>query len=143
MSRYTGLWVAMKCVTDVVESSASVDVDPARVQIVLPEDALPEGGLNIRWPDSPLAQEARLLDHKWYAALAYVRANKLNRVVLDSPRANFGIMTAGKAYLDVRQALNDLGLDEAACAEAGIRVMKVGCIWPLDAQGARESWNMR
>nr|WP_315526108.1 indolepyruvate ferredoxin oxidoreductase family protein [uncultured Achromobacter sp.] len=138
MSRYTGLWVAMKCVTDVVESSASVDVDPARVQIVLPEDALPDGGLNIRWPDSPLAQEARLLDHKWYAALAYVRANKLNRVVLDSPRANFGIMTAGKAYLDVRQALNDLGLDEAACAEAGIRVMKVGCIWPLDAQGARD-----
>ncbi|MDR6602144.1 indolepyruvate ferredoxin oxidoreductase [Achromobacter deleyi] len=138
MSRYTGLWVAMKCVTDVVESSASVDVDPARVRIVLPDEALPEGGLNIRWPDSPLAQEARLLDHKWYAALAYVRANKLNRVVLDSPRATFGIMTAGKAYLDVRQALNDLGLDEAACAEAGIRVMKVGCIWPLDAQGARE-----
>ncbi|MBB1595349.1 indolepyruvate ferredoxin oxidoreductase family protein [Achromobacter sp. UMC46] len=138
MSRYTGLWVAMKCVTDVVESSASVDVDPARVQIVLPDEALPEGGLNIRWPDSPLAQEARLLDHKWYAALAYVRANKLNRVVLDSPQATFGIMTAGKAYLDVRQALNDLGLDEAACAEAGIRVMKVGCIWPLDAQGARE-----
>ncbi len=138
MSRYTGLWVAMKCVTDVVESSASVDVDPARVRIVLPEDPLPEGGLNIRWPDSPLAQEARLLDHKWYAALAYVRANKLNRVVLDSPRAHFGIMTAGKAYLDVRQALNDLGLDEAACEQAGIRVLKVGCIWPLDAQDARE-----
>jgi indolepyruvate ferredoxin oxidoreductase len=138
MSRYTGLWVAMKCVTDVVESSASVEVDPDRVQVVLPEDALPEGGLNIRWPDTPLAQEARLLDHKWYAALAYVRANKLNRVVLDSPQAHFGIMTAGKAYLDVRQALNDLGLDEAACSEAGIRVLKVGCIWPLDAQDARE-----
>nr|WP_225596883.1 indolepyruvate ferredoxin oxidoreductase family protein [Achromobacter sp. ACM04] len=138
MSRYTGLWVAMKCVTDVVESSASVEVDPDRVQVVLPEDVLPEGGLNIRWPDTPLAQEARLLDHKWYAALAYVRANKLNRVVLDSPQAHFGIMTAGKAYLDVRQALNDLGLDEAACSEAGIRVLKVGCIWPLDAQDARE-----
>jgi indolepyruvate ferredoxin oxidoreductase len=122
----------------VVESSASVEVDPDRVQVVLPEDALPEGGLNIRWPDTPLAQEARLLDHKWYAALAYVRANKLNRVVLDSPQAHFGIMTAGKAYLDVRQALNDLGLDEAACSEAGIRVLKVGCIWPLDAQDARE-----
>src|SRR3546814_2877360 len=111
MSRYTGLWVAMKCVTDVVESSASVAVDPARVQIVLPAGPLPEGGLNIRWPDSPLAQEARLLDHKWYAALDYVRANRLNRVVLDSPQARFGIMAAGKAYLDVRQALNDLGLD--------------------------------
>ncbi|MBO9327633.1 indolepyruvate ferredoxin oxidoreductase family protein [Achromobacter xylosoxidans] len=138
MSRYTGLWVAMKCVTDVVESSASVDVDPERVRIALLPDALPEGGLNIRWPDTPLAQEARLLDHKWYAALAYVRANKLNRIVLDSPQAHFGIMTAGKAYLDVRQALNDLGLDEAACREAGIRVLKVGCIWPLDAQDARE-----
>ncbi|SAI19756.1 indolepyruvate ferredoxin oxidoreductase [Bordetella ansorpii] len=137
MSRYTGLWVAMKCVTDVVESSASVEFDPQRVQAVLPSDALPEGGLNIRWPDTPLAQEARLLDHKWYAALAYVRANGLNRVVLDSPDARFGIMTAGKAYLDVRQALNDLGLDETACKAAGIRLLKVGCIWPLDAQDAR------
>jgi len=137
MSRYTGLWVAMKCVTDVVESSASVDIDPDRVRIVLPDTPLPEGGLNIRWPDTPVAQEARLLNHKWYAALDYVRANGLNRVVLDSPDARFGIMTAGKAYLDVRQALSDLGLDEAACRIAGIRVMKVGCVWPLDAQGAR------
>ncbi|OZI42597.1 indolepyruvate ferredoxin oxidoreductase [Bordetella genomosp. 5] len=137
MSRYTGLWVAMKCVTDVVESSASVSVSPDRVSIVLPEGALPEGGLNIRWPDSPLAQEARLLDHKWYAALAYVRANRLNRIEIDSPRARFGIMTAGKAYLDVRQALLDLGLDDDACRAIGLRLMKVGCIWPLDAQDAR------
>jgi len=138
MSRYSGLWVAMKCVTDVVESSASVDVDPDRVKTIIPEDfVLPEGGLSIRWPDSPLQQEARLLDHKWYAALAYVRANKLNRVVIDSPDATFGIMTAGKAYLDVRQALVDLGLDDATCAQVGLRVFKVGCVWPLDAQDAR------
>jgi indolepyruvate ferredoxin oxidoreductase len=127
MSRYSGLWVSMKCVTDVVESTASVDIDPERVQIVLPDDfAMPEGGLNIRWPDTPLQQEARLLDHKWYAALAYVRANRLNRVVLDSPNARFGIMTAGKAYLDVRQALADLGLDDDTCQRIGIRVYKVG-----------------
>ncbi|AOZ02909.1 indolepyruvate ferredoxin oxidoreductase [Cupriavidus sp. USMAHM13] len=139
MSRYSGLWVAMKCVTDVVESTASVEIDPERVQVVLPEDfAVPAGGLNIRWPDPPLAQEARLLDHKWYAALAYIRANKLNRVVLDSPQARFGIMTAGKAYLDVRQALVDLGLDDDTCRRIGIRVFKVGCVWPLDAQDARE-----
>ncbi|TWG87034.1 indolepyruvate ferredoxin oxidoreductase [Cupriavidus gilardii J11] len=138
MSRYSGLWVAMKCVTDVVESSASVDIDPERVRIVMPDDfAMPEGGLNIRWPDPPLAQEARLLDHKWYAALAYVRANKLNRVVLDSPVARFGIMTAGKAYLDVRQALADLGLDDDTCRRIGIRLLKVGCVWPLDAHDAR------
>lgn len=103
MSRYSGLWVSMKCVTDVVESTASVDMDPERVQVVLPEDfEVPKGGLNIRWPDPPLDQEARMLDHKWYAALAYIRANRLNRVVIDSPKARFGIMAAGKAYLDVR-----------------------------------------
>ena len=86
--------------TDVVESSASVDIDPHRTEIVLPTDfILPEGGLNIRWPDPPLVQEARLLDYKWYAALAYVRANKLDRIEIDSPSARFGIMTGGKAYL--------------------------------------------
>ncbi|CAH0440635.1 indolepyruvate ferredoxin oxidoreductase family protein [Ralstonia pseudosolanacearum] len=138
MSRYSGLWVAMKCVTDVVESSASVDVDPHRAEIVLPEDfVMPAGGLNIRWPDPPLVQEARLLDYKWYAGLAYVRANKLDRVVLDAPQARFGIMTAGKAYLDVRQALVDLGLDDETCRRIGIRLYKVGCVWPLEAHGAR------
>jgi indolepyruvate ferredoxin oxidoreductase len=137
MSRYSGLWVAMKCVTDVVESSASVDIDPHRTQIVIPTDfAMPEGGLNIRWPDPPLVQEARLLDYKWYAALAYVRANKLDRIEIDSPHARFGIMTAGKAYLDVRQALADLGLDDETCARIGVRLYKVGCVWPLEAQGA-------
>ncbi len=139
MSRYSGLWVAMKTVTEVVEASASVEVDPERVRIVLPEDfAMPAGGLNIRWPDSPLEQEARLLDYKWYAALAYVRANRLNRIVIDSPRAWFGILTGGKAYLDTRQALDELGLDEAACARIGIRVFKCGVVWPLEAVTARE-----
>ncbi|SDV48270.1 indolepyruvate ferredoxin oxidoreductase family protein [Chitinasiproducens palmae] len=138
MSRYSGLWVALKCVTDVVESSASVDVEPDRVQIRLPDDfTLPPEGLNIRWPDPPLVQEARLVDYKWYAALAYVRANRLDRVVIDSPTARFGIVSAGKAYLDVRQALDDLGLDETLCAQVGIRLYKVGCVWPLEAQGMR------
>ncbi|MGX5883218.1 indolepyruvate ferredoxin oxidoreductase family protein [Burkholderia gladioli] len=139
MSRYSGLWVSLKCVTDVVESSASVDIDPHRANIVLPEDFLmPEGGLNIRWPDPPLVQEARMIDHKWYAALAYVRANRLDRIEIDSPQARFGIMTAGKAYLDVRQALTDLGLDDQTCARIGIRLYKVGCVWPLEAQGAQQ-----
>ncbi|WP_246796484.1 indolepyruvate ferredoxin oxidoreductase family protein [Burkholderia perseverans] len=139
MSRYSGLWVSLKCVTDVVESSASVDLDPQRANIVLPSDfMMPEGGLNIRWPDPPLVQEARMIDYKWYAALAYVRANRLDRIEIDSPQARFGIMTAGKAYLDVRQALTDLGLDDATCARIGIRLYKVGCVWPLEAQGAQQ-----
>lgn len=139
MSRYTGLWVGMKCVTEIIESSASVSVDPGRPVISLPEDfPMPEGGLNLRWPDTPLAQEARLLDHKLYAALAYVRHNRLNQVVLNAPDARLGIMAAGKAYLDMREALRNLGLDDEACRRVGIRLMKVGCVWPLDAQDARE-----
>lgn len=139
MSRYSGLWVAMKCVTEVVESTASVDIDPDRVKIILPDDFdMPADGLSIRWPDAPLVQEARLINHKWYAALAYVRANKLNRIVIDTDTPRFGIMTAGKAYLDTRQALADLGLDTDTCARIGIRLMKVGCVWPLNAQDARE-----
>ncbi len=139
MSRYTGLWVAMKCVTDVVESGATVDIDPDRVNIVLPEDfAMPEGGLNIRWPDGILEQEARLVNYKWYAALAYARANKLNRVIWDSPNARFGILTAGKSYLDTRQALDDLGIDEQVARDIGLRLYKVGMTWPLEASGVRE-----
>jgi indolepyruvate ferredoxin oxidoreductase len=139
MSRYSGLWCGFKVVTDVVEASASVMIDPERVEIKLPEDfMLPPEGLNIRWPDSPLEQEARLMDFKWYAALAYVRANRLNYTVWDSPNARFGIMASGKSYLDTRQALEDLGLDRHVCAELGIRLFKVGVVWPLDAFDVRE-----
>ncbi|HJV82225.1 indolepyruvate ferredoxin oxidoreductase family protein [Noviherbaspirillum sp.] len=138
ISRYTGLWVAMKCVTDLVESGASVELDPDRVQIASPTDfELPPGGLNIRYPDAVLEQEARMNHYKWYAALAYVRANKLNRIIWDSPRARIGIITAGKSYLDTRQALYDLGIDEAAARDIGIRLYKVGMTWPLEAEGVR------
>jgi indolepyruvate ferredoxin oxidoreductase len=136
MSRYSGLWMAMKTVTEVVEASSRVEIDSDRVKIITPDDfEMPLDGLNIRWPDSPLAQEARLLDYKFYAALAYVRANKLNANVIDSPNAWFGIVTAGKAYLDTRQALMELGLDEDACKQIGIRLFKCAVVWPLEAQG--------
>lgn len=139
MSRYAGLWVALKCVTDIVESSESVEMDPDRLQIVIPDThPMPPTGLGIRWPDGPLEQEARLVDHKWYAALEYIRANKINRIVTDAPHARFGIMAAGKAYLDLRQGMADMGIDEAACAQIGIRIMKVGCVWPLDARDVRD-----
>ena len=138
MSRYSGCWVGFKAVADTVESSASVDVAPDRVRIVLPEDyLLPQGGLNIRWPDDRLEQEARLLDHKLYAALAYCRANRLNRIVIDSPNPRLGIITTGKSYLDVRQAFDDLGIDDALAAEIGIRLYKIGMVWPLEADGVR------
>ncbi|MCR2745634.1 indolepyruvate ferredoxin oxidoreductase family protein [Limnobacter parvus] len=139
MSRYAGVWVGLKTVADVVECSATVDIDPQRHRMQLPTDfTMPEGGLNIRWPDTALAQEARLIDHKLYAALAFARANGINRTVIDSPHARFGIVATGKAYQDTLQALNDLGLTPQRCAEIGIRVFKVGMVWPLDAVGIRD-----
>ena len=127
MSRYSGLWTAMICVSDTVESSASVHIDPHRVQIALPNDfEMPPGGLSIRWPDNWNEQEYRLQRYKAYAALAFARANRFDKIVIDSPRPRFGIVTTGKSYLDVRQALDDLGIDERLAAEIGIRLYKIG-----------------
>ena len=133
LSRYSGCWVALKTIAENVDSSAVVDVDPLRVQVKIPEDfQLPEDGVHIRWPDPPLAQEKRLNVYKIYAARAFALANNLNQVKLDSPNPRLGIITTGKSYLDVRQALDDLGLDEALCAKVGLRVLKVGMSWPLE-----------
>ncbi len=139
MSRFAGVWSGMKTIQEIVESTASVYVDPDRVDIVIPTDfQMPEGGLHIRWPDAPLEQEARLMDHKWYAALAYVRANKLNHNVISGPNDRFGIIASGKAYNDTRQALHDLGLDDDACRRLGIRLHKVNVVWPLEATITRD-----
>ncbi len=139
MSRYAGVWAGMKTIQEIVESSASAHIDPERVQIQLPTDfEMPPGGLHIRWPDHALDQEARLFHHKWYAALAYVRANKLNHNVIATPHDRFGLIASGKAYNDTRQALLDLGLDDATCRQLGIRLHKVAVVWPLEAQTARD-----
>ncbi|HEX6297309.1 MAG TPA: indolepyruvate ferredoxin oxidoreductase family protein, partial [Burkholderiales bacterium] len=138
MSRYSGLWVAFKCVTDVVESGSSVLIDEKRITTKIPTDfSLPPGGLNIRWPDGILEQEARILDWKVYAALAYVRANGLDRIIWDTPKPRLGIVTTGKSYGDVMQALSDLGIDRQTAKEIGLRVYKVAMSWPLEPQGAR------
>lgn len=138
LSRYSGCWVAFKALADTVETSASVDVGPERVNVRIPVDfEVPPDGLNIRWPDPPLVQEKRLLHYKLYAALAYCRANQLNRIVIDTPNPRLGIITSGKSYLDVRQALDDLGIDEQRAAQIGIRLYKIGMVWPLEAEGVR------
>jgi indolepyruvate ferredoxin oxidoreductase len=139
MSRFTGRWIGFKTIAETVESSMSVDVDPFALQIVTPEDfVLPPGGLNIRWPDPPLDQEMRLHMYAVKAAQAFARANRIDRVVMDSPSARLGIVTTGKSYLDVLQSLEVLGLDEAACRDLGVRVYKVGMTWPLEPVGIRD-----
>ncbi len=137
LSRYSGCWVAIKCVHDTVESAASIEVDPERARVTLPRDYLmPEEGLNIRWPDTPQAQEARLHEHKLEAAKAFCRANGLDQLIWDSPSARIGVITTGKSYLDARQALADIGVDEKVAARMGLRLYKVAMPFPLEPEGA-------
>jgi indolepyruvate ferredoxin oxidoreductase len=139
LSRYSGCWVALKTIAENVDSSAVVEVNPLRVEVKYPDDfKLPEDGVHIRWPDPPLVQEARLNTYKIYAARAFALANKLDKVMLDTPNPRLGIITTGKSYLDVRQALNDLGLDDELCAQVGLRVLKIGMSWPLEPVSVHE-----
>ena len=133
LSRFAGVWTALKCVKDNIESTATVDGSVDRVKIVIPEDfEMPPGGLNIRPADSYIEQEGRLHDFKRDAMLAYLRANRLNQIVLAGGRdPKIGVITVGKSYLDVREALEELGLDEAAASGMGLRLFKVACPWPL------------
>lgn len=133
LSRYSGCWVALKAITENMDSAISAEIDPGRVSIQIPDGfALPEDGVHARWPDSALAQEKRLNKFKIYAAREFARVNGLNRVVIDSQQARLGIITTGKAYLDVMQALEDLGIDARKAGRIGLRVFKVGMSWPLD-----------
>ncbi len=133
LSRFSGCWIALKAITENVDSSMVVDVDPDRIKVLKPEDIeLPPEGLNARWPAKPLEQERILNRYRIYAARQFALANNLNKVVIDSPSARLGIITTGKAYLDVLQALDDLGIDQHQAAAIGLRVFKLGMSWPLE-----------
>ncbi|MEP9351548.1 indolepyruvate ferredoxin oxidoreductase family protein [Xanthobacter sp. KR7-225] len=140
LSRFSGAWVGLKAVKDTIESTGIVDGRLDRVAIVHPADfAMPPGGLNIRLGDTPIAQEERLQEYKRDAILHFLRANKLNRFVTSGgARARIGIATVGKSYLDVRLALDELGIDEVRANDLGIRIWKVACPWPLETRGLME-----
>ena len=140
MSRFTGAWTALKCMHETVESTGVVDGSLERVQIVTPTDfTIPPGGLNIRLTDTFLGQEARLHDFKRDAMLAFALANKLNHIITSGGRApKIGVITTGKAYLDVRQALDELGIDEIKCNDLGLRLFKIACVWPIGRQELTE-----
>jgi indolepyruvate ferredoxin oxidoreductase len=139
LSRYAGVWVGLKCVKDNIESTATVDGRVNRIAVKLPtsaEFAMPDGGLNIRRDDTALAKEARLHDYKRPAILAFARANALDRVELSGgANPKVGIITTGKSYLDTRQALDELGIDEVRASALGLRLMKVAMTWPLEPRG--------
>lgn len=139
MSRYAGCWVGFKCVTDTVESSASVSVDPDRIQVVLPEQEVESpypGGVTAHLPLAVQAEAA--VSKRQQAAKAFVRANKLDRVVMAAPEAKLGIVTSGKAYLDVREALDELEINEQNLGDYGIALYKVAMVWPLEPEGVLE-----
>src|SRR3954462_6332041 len=142
MSRFTGTWVGLKCMHETVEATAVIDGALDRLNIVIPgpdEFRMPEGGLNIRLNDTVLGMEARLHDYKRDAMLAFVRANKLNKVITTGGRnPKIGVITTGKSYLDVRQALDELGIDEVKANNLGLRLYKIACPWPIEPRGLME-----
>lgn len=133
MSRFSGCWTGIKCVHDTVSSTVSADISLEHFHFLTPEHVeLPADGLNIRVSDTPRDQEERLVNHKLKAAQAYCRVNQLDKVVVDSSNPKLGIVTTGKSYLDVRQALADLGIDKECAEHLGLRVYKVAMVWPLE-----------
>jgi indolepyruvate ferredoxin oxidoreductase len=138
LSRFSGCWVGFKVIQETADATQTVSIPPDEMRIAVPEFDMPPGGLNIRWPDPPNDQEFRLQRYKLNAALAFARANALNRVVIDSPLPRLGIVTTGKAHLDVLQALEDLGISRRRAGEIGIKIFKVGMSWPLEPDGIRE-----
>ncbi|MCC5975008.1 MAG: indolepyruvate ferredoxin oxidoreductase family protein, partial [Rubellimicrobium sp.] len=141
LSRYAGLWTALKLMKDTVESSAVVDGRPDRMTFVTPDFALPEGGLNIRAGETAAwrAQEVRLMEFKRPAAVAFARANGIDRVGLRAPRAEIGLIAAGKNWLDLCHALSLLDIDGPEARRLGIATYKLGQVWPIDT-GAVRNW---
>ena len=137
LSRYSGCWVGLKATTEVVESSASIDAGPPPFARIPEDFTLPPAGLGIRWPDTAVQQERRMLHDRMNAIAAFARANPIDREELAAGPARLGIATTGKAYGDVRQALAELGIDDARAAELGLRLYKFGLTWPIEVDGFR------
>src|SRR3954464_6865654 len=139
MSRYSGCWVGMKVITETVETTAEIDLTDEMKPFIIPSDfEMPPGGLNLRWPDDRYLQDLRLQDYKGYAAVAFARANNINRITMDSPNARYGIMASGKSYEDIRQALRELGVTEEVAAKIGLRLYRMGMPWQLEPEGVRK-----
>ena len=137
MSRFAGTWVGFKATADTVETSATIDLAREQSPIILPPFDFPEGGIHIRGGDIWREEDTRLQRFKGFAALAFAKANRIDRIVWDTPKPRFGIITTGKAHADTMEALDELGIDATVAAQIGLRVYKVGMPWPLEPDGIR------
>lgn len=136
MSRWSGCWVAMKSISETIETTTSFDIDPQAIETRVPQDVDgPASDFSLRWPDAPLEQEKRLVDHRIQAVLAYVRENQLNTEPWEVPQASLGIVSTGKSWLDTLEALALLGIDENVSRRIGLRLMKIAVTWPLEPDG--------
>ncbi|OUR79189.1 pyruvate ferredoxin oxidoreductase [Alphaproteobacteria bacterium 46_93_T64] len=130
LSRYSGMWVGFKATTEIVESGESVELQPAR-KFVKPDFEIPADGLHYRWPDLPGPQIEERLEGKKHAVLAFAEANPIDRHIYEVPKATYGIVTTGKAHLDLMEALRLLGIGEQEAHDIGIDIYKIGMVWPL------------
>jgi indolepyruvate ferredoxin oxidoreductase len=137
LSRFSGMWVGFKAISETVESCASIDL-PARRRFATPDYIMPPGGLHYRWPDLPGPQIEQRLEFKKNAVLAFAATNPIDRKIYDIPDATYGIVTTGKGHLDLMEALQLLGLNETECRRLGIDIYKVGMVWPLAHHDALE-----
>jgi len=135
LSRYSGMWVGFKAISETVEGASSFMLRPDRM-FAKPDFQPPASGLHYRWPDLPGPQIEERMEAKKHAVLAFAEANPIDRAIYGIDDARFGFVTTGKAHLDLMEALRLLGLDEANCRALGIDIYKVGMVWPLARRDA-------
>jgi indolepyruvate ferredoxin oxidoreductase len=135
LSRFSGMWVGLKAISETVESAASIELHPDRI-FRQPDFVAPASGLHYRWPDLPGPQIEERMEAKKNAVFAFAAANPIDRHIYAVSHASYGIVTTGKAHLDLMEALRLLGLGEMECRENGIDIYKVGMVWPLARRDA-------
>lgn len=142
MSRYAGLWAGMIALADIMDSAATVSANQLGLRIYTPEPRAElgdfAGGRSIRTGDEPQAKEARLRHFRLPAAKHFAWLNKLDRIVLNSPKARLGIAATGRAYHDLRQAMQSLGISDDDARRLGLRLYKIGMSWPLEPENLHE-----
>jgi indolepyruvate ferredoxin oxidoreductase len=140
LSRYAGCWASLKVVNETIEQTATVDIDPQAQHIALPDpaDLLPPEGVHYRGAFTPARDETILMHHRLPLVLRFARANRIDQCTMGDESARFGLVSAGKAYQDTRQALSYLGIDDARACLLGLALYKVGMVWPLEPLALKE-----